>query len=1111
VRDSSSWRKDVLVELRQASFPGETMPAEAFCAVELGLYFLTYHFPGEPVGALQPLLSGYVVPADQNLDLDLVMRRVRHRMGDVARRGYWRRLLNHYMRVPLEWRYFGRTDDPGRRVSDQTVFVTKPSSYCPERTEAYAAALSEPLEYVTATRYPPAEAGKRYWFGLPGDRVEQIRLPEALPPAPPIERLPVVTARAREPWRISFVKDLDPTAKWIDEQLASRLDITSRNWVKRLKQDMRFSVVDPTSPTLIDQPEEFVIDGIAHIVGLMNSGKTTLADLITINRVREHGNRVCLVVSSVGDVFNKVSFLRTLGIDAVPLIGRSSRAEHSARYWRTQVEEAANLIADEDTPPDPAAAYANASCLLEPFRRSSGPDWAPLSPNEFPCRGSLREVEAKTPRIYDCPLLSICPAQTAYREIATAQVWVTTAQCLVSSRAEPAMASVRWFEAAQGHIDLMIIDEADAVQQVLDSRFVQTERLVSVEKGWTHRMVGYTNEAMAAQDMAPAADPEVQRWYEQLQVHQQAVFTLNRLALSPAGERLKELLGDQPFTAHSLFRQVARTLFGVPRHGEGDKTTEDLAEDFYRQHLQDFAESPHEIPGHGLDVVVAEMTRQIRDDDAVTDALDVWIDNNVSAEHVTPTWLDHERVLLRLVIEAAIWAGRISTSFFEMTTMYPSVRDRLQLPDEETFWADQPPRDYRPLVPEAPMGNILALRWAASRNGGASLQLLWVHGVGRWLLHHAHDLVACEGVQGPHVILTSATSWAPGSSFYHIPITPTAVLRQRDSDQVALRASTMTVQPMKAGPDAIFVSGRHGKRRDDALRQMVTALCQPADGRHRSVIEELREQLPADRRQVLFVVLSGREAQIVGDHINNRVPQLRARVVVPDAADPGRDGILRRLVGSFGKGSDDILVTAEMSIQRGYNILNVNDTAALGAVTYLTRSHPPPFDLAFPLSLVSQLAMKHQQNPPEALPGQVAELVHRLRADARKMWFDVIGRPVQFRGMARAYRPAFVANNLVPMSQTVGRSIRGNQPTRVLLCDGAFAPRLATADRTRDTQRTSIVVATDALLTTLLSPPRESATAEQLRLYAINQAVWGLMGHLVCTNEPLGSQRKTSR
>jgi len=1103
MRDGSLWREELVEQLRRASYPEAVMPVDVFCGVELGLHFLAERFRDEPVGALPPLLSGYVGGAE----LQPVIRRVRHRMGDVARRGYWRRLLNQYMRVPREWRLFDRTDDPRHRVSDQTVFRVKGSPYCPERVDAYARAMVEPLQYVPVAAYRPAPAGRRYWFRLGPDQVEYVQLPAVLPTAVPVTPVP---ARRREQWTISFEKDLKPTAEWIDQQLAHRPDVKNRNWVRRLTEDMRFSAVDPASPKLVDQPGRFRIDGVAHIVGLMNSGKTTLADLLTVNRVKEHGNRVCVVVSSVGDVLNKVSFLRTLGIDAVPLIGSSSRGEHAARYWRSMVEEAPTLVPDGATPPDPAAAYANASCLLEPFRRRSRPGWAPLQPDEFPCRGQLREADVDRPRRYDCPLLSVCPAQRAYQQVGTAQVWVTTPQCLLASRAEPATASARWFEAVQWQVDLLIIDEADAVQQVFDGRFVQTEPLVTAGKGWSHRMVDYTNEGMAAQIMAPAPDPEVHRWHERLQAHSGAVFNLNRLALSEPGQPLKELLGEAPFTAHSLFRQVARALFGLPRWREGDKLVEDQAEDFYRDRLQDFAEDPFNAENHGLDDVVTRLTAQTRSDAAVATALDEWIDGHVSRGHVDPERQERERPLMHLVIEAAVWAAHISTTFFKMATMYPSVRDKLGLPDEETFWADQPPRDYRSLVPEAPMGNVLALRWAASRNGGASLLLLWVHGVGRWLLHHAHDLLACEGVQGPHVILTSATSWAPGSSFYHIPITPAAVLRQPDDDRDALFTSTMTVRNPRSGADAVFVSGRVGRYRHDALRQMTTALCQPVGGRPRSVIDELRAALPADRRQILFVVLSGPEAQTVAEHINNRVPELTARVVVPDAAEPGRDGILRRMVGTFGQSGADILVAAEMSIQRGYNILNANDTAALGAVVYLTRSHPPPFDLAFPLSLVSQLAMEQLRNPPPAVAGEVAELARMVRGDARRMWFDVIGRPVQFRALDDNYRPAFVANTLVPMSQTIGRSIRGNQPTQVLLCDAAFAPRLATDDKARDTERTSTVVAIDRFLTELLTPPGPTADDDQQRLHAINDAVWGLMGHLVQTNNPLGSRRKAT-
>ena len=153
-------------------------------------------------------------------------------------------------------------------------------------------------------------------------------------------------------------------------------------------------------------------------------------------------------------------------------------------------------------------------------------------------------------------------------------------------------------------------------------------------------------------------------------------------------------------------------------------------------------------------------------------------------------------------------------------------------------------------------------------------QLLWLHGVGRWLLHHAHDLLAIEGTDGPHVLLMSATSWAPGSSFYHIPITPTVVLRPAPQDVKALEKSTLTIMPTKMGAGAVFVSGKYGQERQDAIRQLVSGLCLPQPGRNRSFVEQLRDELPPGRQQVLFVVLSGLEAQIVGDYIKNRLPQL---------------------------------------------------------------------------------------------------------------------------------------------------------------------------------------------------------------------------------------------
>ncbi|WP_405425950.1 hypothetical protein [Micromonospora sp. NBC_00617] len=50
-------------------------------------------------------------------------------------------------------------------------------------------------------------------------------------------------------------------------------------------------------------------------------------------------------------------------------------------------------------------------------------------------------------------------------------------------------------------------------------------------------------------------------------------------------------------------------------------------------------------------------------------------------------------------------------------------------------------------------------------------------------------------------------------------------------------------------------------------------------------------------------------------------------------------------------------------------------------------------------------------------------------------------------------------------------------------------------------------MATDQYLGQLLATPADGASQHRLREHAVNTAVWGLMGHLVRTNDPLGSRR----
>src|SRR2546430_13619120 len=541
-------------------------------------------------------------------------------------------------------------------------------------------------------------------------------------------------------------------------------------------------------------------------------------------------------------------------------------------------------------------------------------------------------------------------------------------------------------------------------------------------------------------------------------------------------------------------------MHGLPIRKSGDAATEDAAEDFFRTHLEHLNDEPFAPYEGELGAILSVLISDLSDQDRLKETLDAWLLGHESERR--PRKLLVERLdLLRLLFQAGYWCSRITTSFFEMATRYPAVAEIIGLEDSDTFWTQQPPRDYQALVPEAPMGNLLALQWLANGDSG-SLRVMWVRGVGRWLLHHLHDLLEPEGLQGPYVILTSATSWIPGSSFYHIPIRPTVVLREPPEDRDALMRSRLAFRPRyRGGGTPITVSGRQGSVRKDALRDLATRLCSLQPGEARSLLDQVRDELDDDRKQILFVVLSGREAKLVTDHINAKT-HFSARNVTPDAEDVGDYGLHRRMVANFAETGADILVAAEMAIQRGYNILNAKRTAALGAVFYLARPHPPPTDPRFPLSLINQRAMEYLLAP-VVDPPSVGNAARTLRRQARSDWYGLMSRPVYFRRLEdETQRAAFVANSLVPLGQTIGRTIRGHRPTRVLLCDAAFAPRHADPDdHAADTRRTSLIVAADEYLAKLLAPPPPDAAVDRRRDHAVAEAVWGLVGHLLRTRD----------
>ncbi|MEU2609903.1 hypothetical protein [Streptomyces albus] len=142
MRDTRAWSKSLVKELADDSVRpllGPLRPWEV-CALEVGLSFLDDHLPGRGIGALWPVLSGYM-----RLDEDLgpQIRTLRELMGLLAKTGTMREKLDQYVKLPAQVRGFAPCDMPGHKPELSTVFTRRSTPYAAGRHDLYRQTLQK--------------------------------------------------------------------------------------------------------------------------------------------------------------------------------------------------------------------------------------------------------------------------------------------------------------------------------------------------------------------------------------------------------------------------------------------------------------------------------------------------------------------------------------------------------------------------------------------------------------------------------------------------------------------------------------------------------------------------------------------------------------------------------------------------------------------------------------------------------------------------------------------------------------------------------------------------------------------------------------------------------
>ncbi|MBD2607349.1 hypothetical protein H6G81_23170 [Scytonema hofmannii FACHB-248] len=738
--------------------------------------------------------------------------------------------------------------------------------------------------------------------------------------------------------------------------------------------------------------------------------------------------------------------------------------------------------------------------------------------------------EGETEDKYTCPLYYKCPRHQLERDIATALVWVLTPASFIHTRVPPQVFAEKltFAEAVYRECDFLFVDEADRVQVQFDEACAPDEVLVDASGNSLLNKLGlkfatsFYNSDRRSMAVELVAAAKKANDYAQIATD----LILPRLYNHP---KLVEWLGQNPFTGRSLFAHIIRDILETPET-EDDELSPKLTrakrsqerrkrieaglppeEERQRrkiimQTLSGFLQAPLN-PRKGKELSELALTLLSADSDAraladVADWLRRWLES-LGISLADKAKFDEATHHIYLAILVTVLNDRLG---FLVDNLNALMRTRvLDLHDTSLALVYRPPRDYLPVVPSSPVGNILGFKY--TRDGrsplggdrtnkfGGKLEYFRYVGVGRYLLLNFPNLFAVDGWDGPHTVLISGTSYAPGTPAYHIRKNPTILLESASNNHTAgdagIGESDFFFSPQRNEKGKyIALSGKPPDERRKAADEMVKAICH-SPGQAKSFLTELFDTLKdlqqkdperwGDRQRLLLITNSYDEAELVEsilkplyrvEHLDGIATLRRDNAPAHfdgiatlrrDNAPAHLSGIRRGKIRDIGKLPTQIVIVPLMALERGHNILNENRIAAFGAAVFLSRPMPVPDDWQTTVQQLNNWALEKSSDFSlyEALQKRgdaltLTKVENEFYQYAVAKMLDLNCRAMSFKQLTSDERSVLCWTQLVSIWQIIGRLVRGGVPCIVHFLDVKFA--LLSVESKLDSEVTSLLV-----------------------------------------------------
>lgn len=760
------------------------------------------------------------------------------------------------------------------------------------------------------------------------------------------------------------ISDLKIAAKEMDEILATS-SIDKENYVDRME---KFEVFINLHYGL-DKTEYIVLKEVCHIIGMVGTGKSTLIQVL-VYYLSKNGYRTMVLFETVKDVLVHADLFEKLGVITAAINGEKKQENRVQK-----VVDYKEMIL-----PDKYAHNLLGNCYISQLMDGIYDDLNMYG--EEPCY--RMKYEGKTTI---CPFYSICPRKYNSKKLFNASAIFANINSFLYNRTAPIKGKGRLLllEYAIEYVDVVIFDEADALQIKLDNLMNESEYIETILGNHFSELENYLKRVIDNSGYHEIRDLDVK-----FRIVLSGLDEVKELLLKKSViEKFKQIKYGQWFSAYVLSQSI-----------------DFLPDDFVKAYDHLIRNNDDSFLGIAEAYLLDTKTLNQR-------YYDLFNRFNIQEE-------DH--LIVRFLMALVITEKNILFLHDELEKIQKISNDVFKDSSLPNIFK-RPNANLLRILPKSPTNNRFGFLYDKNQN---RLQIFRQQAIGRSVMTDLPYLKIGKNGEplGPHTVLLSATSCAPGSSEHHI-YRPVNYILQPTSSEIQDFINSIKIQYVNT---QIKVSGTKDKKA--ALK----TLCN-------SNKELFMDSLNEEGRS-LIIVNSYLQAEWVQEELKRILPTNIFRLV-PDFSARTLDTIQRSKVNSSKEIDYKFLVAPAISIARGFNIVDNTGHSLFNKMFVLVRPMTKPKEIEKIVSIVNgEVIRMRTMQPQSSLLSNELERIKECQRYAHKVWNDILRDSYGIQYADELLIQNIVVSRLILLIQLIGRLLRitnlNATPPEIILLDDAF-------------------------------------------------------------------------